>query len=42
VLEAAGVPHSPIHTVADAVESPQVRARNMIVTADGLPATPSE
>jgi CoA:oxalate CoA-transferase len=33
VLEAAGVPCSLIHTVADAVEHPQVRARNMIVTA---------
>src|SRR5205085_10386142 len=36
VLEAAGVPCSVIHTVADAVEHPQVRARNMIVTAGGL------
>jgi len=36
VLEEAGVPSSVIHTVADAVEHPQVRARNMIVTADGL------
>jgi CoA:oxalate CoA-transferase len=36
VLEAAGVPHSLINTVADAVENPQVQARNMIVTADGL------
>ncbi|MCI0461000.1 MAG: CoA transferase [Gemmataceae bacterium] len=36
VLEAAGVPCSPVHTVADAVEHPQVQARNMIVTADGL------
>jgi CoA:oxalate CoA-transferase len=35
-LEAAGVPCSLIHTVADAVEHPQVQARNMIVTADGL------
>src|SRR6266542_157951 len=35
-LETAGVPCSPIHTVADAVEHPQVQARNMIVTADGL------
>jgi CoA:oxalate CoA-transferase len=36
LLEKAGVPCSLIHTVADAVEHPQVRARNMIVTADGL------
>jgi CoA:oxalate CoA-transferase len=36
VLEAAGVPCSLIHTVADAVEHPQVRARNMIVEAGGL------
>jgi CoA:oxalate CoA-transferase len=35
-LEAAGVPCAPVHTVADAVEHPQVQARNMIVTADGL------
>jgi CoA:oxalate CoA-transferase len=36
VLEAAGVPCSLIHTVADAVHHPQVQARNMIVTAGGL------
>jgi CoA:oxalate CoA-transferase len=36
VLDAAGVPASPIQTVADAVEHPQVKARNMIVSADGL------
>jgi CoA:oxalate CoA-transferase len=36
VLEAAGVPCSLVNTVADAVEHPQVQARNMIVTADGL------
>jgi CoA:oxalate CoA-transferase len=36
VLEAAGVPCAPIQTVADAVEHPQVQARNMIVTAGGL------
>jgi CoA:oxalate CoA-transferase len=36
VLDAAGVPCSLINTVADAVENPQVQARNMIVTADGL------
>ena len=39
VLEAAGVPCSPIHTVADAVEHPQTRARNMIVEAGGLRMT---
>jgi CoA:oxalate CoA-transferase len=36
LLETAGVPCSFIHTVADAVEHPQVRARNMIVEAAGL------
>lgn len=36
VLEAAGVPCTLINTVADAVEHPQVQARNMIVTAGGL------
>jgi CoA:oxalate CoA-transferase len=36
VLEAAGVPCSPIHSVADAVEHPQTRARNMIVSAGGF------
>ncbi len=36
ILETAGVPCSPIHTVADAVDHPQVRSRNMIVTAGGL------
>jgi CoA:oxalate CoA-transferase len=36
VLEAAGVPCSVIQTVADAVEHPQVKARNMVVTAGGL------
>src|SRR5262249_35898136 len=36
LLEAAGVPCSLINTVADAVETPQVQARNMIVTAGGL------
>jgi CoA:oxalate CoA-transferase len=35
-LESAGVPCSPVHTVADAVEHEQTRARNMIVTAGGL------
>jgi CoA:oxalate CoA-transferase len=36
VLEQAGVPCSLINTVADAVEHPQVQARNMIVSAGGL------
>jgi CoA:oxalate CoA-transferase len=36
VLEDAGVPCGPIHNVADAVEHAQVKARNMIVSADGL------
>ncbi|MFN4259675.1 MAG: CaiB/BaiF CoA transferase family protein [Gemmataceae bacterium] len=36
VIEAAGVPCAPIHTVADAVECPQVQARNMIVRAGDL------
>jgi CoA:oxalate CoA-transferase len=36
VLEAAGVPCAVVQTVADAVQMPQVKARNMIVTADGL------
>lgn len=36
MLETAGVPCSLIHTVADAVEHPQVQARNMIVDAGGL------
>jgi CoA:oxalate CoA-transferase len=35
-LEKAGVPCSPIHTVAEAVEHPQTLARNMIITAGGL------
>jgi CoA:oxalate CoA-transferase len=36
VLEAAGVPCAPIHTIAEAVEHPQAQARNMIVRAGGL------
>jgi CoA:oxalate CoA-transferase len=36
LLEKAGVPSCPIQTVAEAVEHPQVRARNMIVEAGGL------
>ena len=36
LLEAAGIPCAIVQTVADAVEMPQIQARNMIVTADGL------
>jgi CoA:oxalate CoA-transferase len=39
-LDAAGVPCAPIHTIAQAVHMPQVRARNMIVQTayeDGAP-----
>jgi CoA:oxalate CoA-transferase len=36
VLEAAGVPCSLIHMIADAVECPQVQSRNMIVRAGNL------
>jgi CoA:oxalate CoA-transferase len=36
VLETAGVPCALVQTVADAVAMPQVAARNIIVTADGL------
>jgi CoA:oxalate CoA-transferase len=36
VLQAAGVPCAPLSTVAEAVENPQVQARNMIVSAGGL------
>lgn len=35
-LEEASVPCCRIHTVADAVEHPQVRARNMVIEAGGL------
>ncbi len=35
-LESAGVPCSPIHTVADAIAHPQVQARNMIVQAGAV------
>jgi CoA:oxalate CoA-transferase len=31
VLEAAGVPHGPINNVEQALNDPQVRARNMVV-----------
>ena len=36
VPEKEGIPCSPINSVADAVEHPQVQARNMIVTAGDL------
>ena len=36
VLEEAGIPCTRIHTVADAVQHPQVIARNMIVSAGGM------
>jgi len=36
-LDLAGVPCGPISTVAEAVDSPQTAARNMVVTAGGLP-----
>jgi CoA:oxalate CoA-transferase len=36
LLEAAGVPCAPIQTIAEAVEHPQTRARNMVVRAGGL------
>jgi CoA:oxalate CoA-transferase len=36
LVECAGVPCAFVHTVADAVEHPQVQARNMIVEAGGL------
>jgi CoA:oxalate CoA-transferase len=35
-IEKAGVPCGAIHNVAEAVEHPQVKARNMIITAGGL------
>ncbi len=34
LLEAAGVPNAPLNTVADVMVDPQVKARNMIVTAE--------
>lgn len=40
VLADAGVPSSPINTVADAVAHPQVRARNMLVTVEDPDAGP--
>jgi CoA:oxalate CoA-transferase len=39
VLEAAGVPCALVQTVGDAVEMPQIKARNLIVTTDGLRMT---
>ncbi len=40
VLAEAGVPSSPINTVADAINHPQVRARNMLVTVEDPAAGP--
>jgi CoA:oxalate CoA-transferase len=37
VLERAGIPCGPISDVAEAVASPQSKARNMVVDAGGLP-----
>jgi len=34
VLDAAGIPAGPINNVGQAIESPQAKARNMIVTAE--------
>ncbi|HLW64706.1 MAG TPA: CoA transferase [Gemmataceae bacterium] len=39
ILEAAGIPCALVQTVGDAVEMPQIKARNMIVTAGGLRMT---
>jgi CoA:oxalate CoA-transferase len=39
ILEASGVPCAMVQTVGDAVEMPQIKARNMIVTAGGLRMT---
>jgi CoA:oxalate CoA-transferase len=36
VLDEAGVPCSLVNSVADAVEHPQIRSRNMIVEAEGV------
>jgi CoA:oxalate CoA-transferase len=33
-LEAAGLPHAPLNDVADVMRDPQIKARNMIVTAE--------
>ncbi len=33
-LEEAGVPHAPLNNVADVMNDPQIKARNMIVTAE--------
>jgi len=38
VLDAAGIPAGPINNVGQAIESPQAKARNMIVTAEDLVA----
>jgi CoA:oxalate CoA-transferase len=39
-LEAAGVPCGPLQDVAQVIADPQVRARNMVVTAEDLVAGP--
>ncbi|MDO5647884.1 CaiB/BaiF CoA-transferase family protein [Paracoccus sp. (in: a-proteobacteria)] len=36
-LTAAGVPAGPINTVAEALNEPQITARNLVVTPDGIP-----
>ena len=36
-LEAEGIPAGPINTVADALADPQVKARGLEVTSDGIP-----
>ena len=38
ILRAAGLPCGPINTIADVVEDPQVRARNMVVEIDDAQA----
>lgn len=36
-LEKAGVPGGPINTVAEALDEPQIRARNLLIDPEGLP-----
>lgn len=40
-LEAAGVPTGPIQTVPEALEDPQIRARNMVVDIAAAPGRPA-
>jgi CoA:oxalate CoA-transferase len=40
VLDAAGVPAGPINDVGQAIETPQAKARNMIVTVEDAPGGP--